>query len=113
MVLGGLFFPAFAQESAQAIDEKLVYLSPLPSFPVPAMCNCMQYAKASGVQNIKIDEPIVGGGIILAEGPIGHIAIVIEIRDTEYVIVESNYSSCRITYRVLPFNYSRIRYFVK
>lgn len=113
MVLGGLFFPALAQESTQSVDERLVYLSPLPSTSVPAMCNCMQYAKAMGVRNIKIDEPIVGGGIILAEGPIGHIAVVIEIRDDGFVIVESNYISCTITYRILEHNYSRIRYFVK
>lgn len=77
------------------------------------MCNCMAFAKAMGVQNIKIDEPIVGGGIILNEGPTGHIVVILEIREDGYVIIESNYSHCKITYRVLSFNYSRIRYFVK
>jgi len=73
----------------------------------------MQYAKMTGIQNVKIDEPILGGGIILAEGPIGHIAVVIEIRDDGFVIVESNYVSCTITYRFLEHDYNRIRYFVK
>ena len=113
LVLGGLFFPAFAHESTQVVDERMAYLSPLPSMPVPAMCNCMSYAKALGIKNVKIDEPIVGGGIILNEGPIGHIAIVIEIREDGYVIVESNYVSCTITYRFLAYDYNRIRYFVK
>jgi len=75
----------------------------------------MQFAKMTGVQNIRTDKPIVGGGIITAEGPTGHIIVIVSIDEVnqEFLVIESNYKKCAITYRRISFSYSRILYFVK
>lgn len=54
-------------------------------------------------------EPIVGSVVILKGGKLGHVALVLEVRDDSIVIVESNYKPCQITYRVIPKSSSIIK----
>ena len=108
-----IFTPIYAVNAPTIDIERAVFLKPLPAVLEPATCNCMQFAKSMGVKNIPVDEPLVGGGILLREGPIGHIAIILEIDANSFIVVESNYKKCAITYRRIDFDYSKIIGFVK
>ena len=113
-MLGLLLTPNIANEATEIStdDLEMAYVKPLPSFPVPAKCNCMQYARLLGVGDTPSKTPVLMGGVILAEGPKGHIAIIIEINDDNILIIESNYEPCSITYRRLDLSYNRIVRFV-
>jgi len=112
-MLGLLLAPNVAIE-APIPEEQEVYFSPLPIPTIPATCNCLAYAKSFGIQNIPIDEPVEGGAMILAEGKTGHIAVILQIDETnrEFLVIESNYSSCKITMRRISFDYNKIVRFV-
>lgn len=113
-MLGLLLAPNIASESAIAPTSNFeeVYLKPLPSFPVKATCNCKEYAKELGVGDRVSEVPVLLGGVVLAEGRTGHIAVIISIDEKDILVIESNYISCQITYRRLSLTYSKIRGFV-
>jgi len=94
-------------------DVDLTYLKPLPYPPIAPSCNCVGYAMQFGIQNEPIDEPMIGGSMRTWEGPIGHRVIILDIREDteEFVIIESNYVRCQITYRVIPMDSPLIKGF--
>jgi hypothetical protein len=114
LMLGLLLTPNYATEEPifSTDDLEMAYVRSLPSFPVPATCNCMQYARLLGVGDNVSKVPVLMGGVILNEGKIGHIGVIIEINDDNILIIESNYKPCSITYRRLDLNYNRIIGFV-
>ena len=109
-----IFAPLYAVNAPVNVDYGgEVYMKPLPYVLVKPTCNCMEFARHMGVMNIPVEEPMVGGGIITSEGSRGHIMVILEIDDDSFIIVESNYISCRITYRRIYFDYSKIVRFVR
>ena len=55
-----------------------------------------------------------GYAVLLDEGPYQHLALIIEIREDGYYIVEQNYEGLYIvSYRTIPFDYNRIEGFIR
>lgn len=85
----------------------LAYLKPRP-YPAGApVCNCVAFALAMDIKNEPIKEPIIGGSIKTYEGDHGHRVVIIDIEESNFLIIEANYISCQISYRRIPIN-SRI-----
>ena len=109
-------------------QDQLIAVQYIPSVPlfVPTEDGeCVSFVKANGFDQyfgdaetwdryINSSEPEVGSVVVLKEGPNGHLALVLEVRDTEIDIVEQNFEENGvISYRTLSKNYSRIVGYVR
>lgn len=109
-------YPFIAEEMTLVItdeDYSAVYLT---AYDLPILrptCNCVEFVKSLGVKGIKTNEPIVGGGIRLKEGKVGHWVYIFAIEENDYLIIESNYVPCKITFRRIAKDYKLIDYFLE
>jgi len=75
------------------------YLSPLPHLYVEPTCNCWEFLKQFS-PGTKV--------LYTNEGKFGHYAVVIKEEYGRYIVVESNYIPCEISYRWFYKNDKRI-----
>lgn len=83
--------------------------------PYNTLCSCVQTAKYLGVtipggHNAwdlvpNSDEPKVGQLVLMAYIKTGHVAVIAEILEDGYLIIEGNYRTCQKTIRVIPKDY--------
>ena len=83
----------------------------IPRVTAKPNCSCVLFVRDMGLKvygnarNMKpnISEPVEGGGILF-KGAIGHIAYILRVESDSVIIVESNHSPCKISYRRIMFN---------
>ena len=83
--------------------------------PSSVLCSCVQTAKYLGVNipsghnawDLKpnTDVPRVGQLALMAYIKTGHVAVIAEILEDGYLIVEGNYRTCQWTERIIPKDY--------
>ena len=114
--------PVFASDIKRPIDtQSSVYLVALNS-PVASNLgfSCVEFAKAylgrSGevwgrADSIKptVGKPYVGGLVLTKEGPLGHVAVIVNIVGNSLQVKEANYIKGKITTRELPVDSPVIR----
>jgi hypothetical protein len=122
MIIVLLGIPNYAQEyfldSVEQVsvgyyqENEYVYAQSFPRIP-DASCNCAKFAQDFGVKGTRVSEPVLYGGVRTEETKgIGHWAVILEITDTDILVIESNYIPCKISYRRIPLNSPKIKWFM-
>lgn len=111
----------------QLEEEKLIKLQEekerLLNTEVPYnfLCSCVLTARYLGVAIPKgnnawdlepnSDTPIVGQLVLMSYEKTGHVAVLAEIREDGYLIIEGNFHSCQWNKRIIPKDYYAIKGF--
>ena len=77
-------------------------------------CSCVLFVKAKtgftqsvgAARNwpINSQSPLPGGVVITRESSLGHVAYILEVNADSIVVIEGNYSHCKVTTRTIPLN---------
>ena len=127
MTLGALLIPLLASGEQEftyvpentAYEGSYVSADYIPRVTAKPNCSCVLFVRDMGLmvygnaRDMKpnISEPIEGGGVLF-KGAIGHVAYILRVEVDSVIIVESNHSPCKITYRRISRNSASIKGFI-
>lgn len=84
-------------------------------------CSCVDAVKAwtgydkpvGAARNwpINSDKPSVFGVVITSEGPVGHVAYILQVNKDSILVREANFKPCQVDTRIIPLNSKFIKGF--